>query len=51
MSSPTVAIVKYNAGNVHSVQHALQRIGISSVLTDDFELLRRADKVIFPGVP
>ena len=50
MSSPTVAIVKYNAGNVHSVQHALQRIGISSVLTDDFELLRRADKVIFPGV-
>lgn len=45
-----VAIIKYNAGNVQSVQYALQRIGVNSVVTDDFEVIRHADKVIFPGV-
>ena len=45
-----VAIIKYNAGNVQSVQYALQRIGVDSVVTDDFEVIRNADKVIFPGV-
>lgn len=45
-----VAIVKYNAGNVRSVQFALQRLGIEAVWTDDPDLLRAADKVIFPGV-
>ena len=46
----SVAIVKYNAGNVFSVKCALQRIGVEAVITDDFEALRRADKVVFPGV-
>ena len=46
----SVAIVKYNAGNVFSVQCALQRIGVEAVITDDFDALRAADKVIFPGV-
>lgn len=45
-----VAIVKYNAGNTHSVELALQRLGVDSILTDDAETLRSADKVIFPGV-
>ena len=45
-----IAIVKYNAGNIFSVQCALKRIGVESILTDDFDLLRNADKVIFPGV-
>ncbi len=45
-----VTIIKYNAGNVQSVQYALQRIGVDSVVTDDFEVIRNADKVIFPGV-
>lgn len=44
-----VAIVKYNAGNIRSVINALQRLGVEPVLTDDAELLRRADRVIFPG--
>jgi glutamine amidotransferase len=44
-----VAILKYNAGNVQSVIYALQRLGIEPVLTDNEELLRKADKVIFPG--
>ena len=45
-----VAIVKYNAGNIYSVECAMRRIGVDAVVTDDKELLRSADKVIFPGV-
>ncbi len=45
-----IAIIKYNAGNVQSVQYALQRLGVESVVTDDESMIRAADKVIFPGV-
>lgn len=45
-----IAIVKYNAGNIRSVKNALDRIGVESILTDDPEELRNAEKVIFPGV-
>ena len=45
-----VAIIKYNAGNIYSVNYALKRIGIDPVITADPELLQKADKVIFPGV-
>jgi imidazole glycerol-phosphate synthase subunit HisH len=45
-----IAIIKYNSGNVQSVQYALQRIGADAVVTDDADTIRNADKVIFPGV-
>ena len=45
-----IAIIKYNAGNVQSVQYALQRLGVESVVTDDAAVIKSADKVIFPGV-
>ena len=45
-----IAIIKYNAGNVQSVQYALQRLGAESIITDDPVLIQQADKVIFPGV-
>ena len=45
-----IAIIKYNAGNVQSVQYALQRIGVTSLVTDDAETIQKAGKVIFPGV-
>lgn len=45
-----VAIIKYNAGNVYSVDYALRRLGVEAVITDDKEVLCSADKVIFPGV-
>ena len=45
-----IAIIKYNAGNIKSVQNALNRLGYESVITDDVETLLNADKVIFPGV-
>jgi glutamine amidotransferase len=44
-----IAIVKYNAGNIYSVVNALRRMGIEPTLTDDAELLKKADKVLFPG--
>jgi len=45
-----IAIVKYNAGNIQSVLYALERIGATATVTDDLEVLRKADKIIFPGV-
>lgn len=44
-----VAIVKYNAGNICSVINALKRLGIEPILTDEPAVLRRADRVLFPG--
>lgn len=43
-------IIKYNAGNIRSVAFALERIGITPIITDDADEIRSADKVIFPGV-
>lgn len=45
-----IVIIKYNAGNIFSVEHAFKRLGIEAVVTGDKELIRNADKVIFPGV-
>ena len=44
-----VAIVKYNAGNIYSVVNAMKRLGIEPVLTDDADMLQKADRVLFPG--
>ncbi|MFB6320408.1 imidazole glycerol phosphate synthase subunit HisH [Saccharicrinis sp. FJH54] len=45
-----VVIIKYNAGNIRSVYHALSRLGIEAQITADPETIKAADKVIFPGV-
>ncbi len=45
-----IVIIKYNAGNVHSVRSALQRLGVEPILSDDPVIIKKADKVIFPGV-
>ncbi|MCX6228001.1 MAG: imidazole glycerol phosphate synthase subunit HisH [Bacteroidia bacterium] len=45
-----IVVIKYNAGNIRSVDFALQRIGISATITDDKDEIRNADRVIFPGV-
>jgi glutamine amidotransferase len=45
-----IAIIRYNAGNIKSVQNALTRLGFESIITDDPAELNDADKVIFPGV-
>jgi imidazole glycerol-phosphate synthase subunit HisH len=45
-----IVIIKYNAGNIMSVDYALQRFGIKAEVTNDLEKIQKADKVIFPGV-
>jgi glutamine amidotransferase len=45
-----IAIVQYNAGNIQSVQYALERLGVQAAVTGDAEVLRSSDKIIFPGV-
>ncbi|KAA6320559.1 Imidazole glycerol phosphate synthase subunit HisH [termite gut metagenome] len=46
----TLAIIKYNSGNICSVDYALKRLGIEAEITADKETLLSTDKVIFPGV-
>lgn len=43
-------MIDYGAGNVQSVQYALERLGHRAEVTHDPERVARADKVIFPGV-
>lgn len=45
-----IAIIKYNAGNIKSVQNAVQRLGFECEVTDSIEKIKNASKVIFPGV-
>ena len=45
-----LVIIKYNAGNIQSVENALHRLDIRATITDDPDAIRSADKVIFPGV-
>lgn len=44
-----VAVVDYNAGNIYSVVHALERLGENVQVTDDPMVINQADHVIFPG--
>jgi glutamine amidotransferase len=45
-----ITIVDYNAGNLRSVKRACDAVGIESVFTQDPDVVRRADRIIFPGV-
>ncbi|MFY8004730.1 MAG: imidazole glycerol phosphate synthase subunit HisH, partial [Chitinophagaceae bacterium] len=45
-----VVIIAYNAGNIQSVQYALNRLQVDAVVTNNHEAILAADKVIFPGV-
>lgn len=46
----SIVIIKYNAGNIFSVEHAFRRLGVDVSVTSDKESIKKADKVIFPGV-
>lgn len=45
-----IAILKYNAGNIKSVENALLKQSCECIITDDFDTIRAAEKVIVPGV-
>ena len=45
-----VAIIDYDAGNIKSVEKALQKLGAEVIITKDPNVILGADKVILPGV-
>ena len=45
-----IAIIDYGAGNVQSVLFALERLGFEGIVTNDWNTIKKADKIIFPGV-
>jgi glutamine amidotransferase len=45
-----IAIIDYEAGNLTSVARAVAHLGFSCTVTHDAELIRRAERIIFPGV-
>lgn len=46
----TVALVDYGAGNLHSVENALRKVGAEVKVTADPDVLRSADRIVLPGV-
>ncbi|AFG38506.1 imidazole glycerol phosphate synthase subunit HisH [Spirochaeta africana] len=46
----SIAVVDYEAGNLRSVETALHRINIPFTVTSDPEVIRRSERIIFPGV-
>lgn len=45
-----IGIIDYGMGNLQSVQNALSFIGVESFIASDIETLKKADKIILPGV-
>ena len=45
-----IAIIDYDAGNIKSVEKAMQLLGQDVTITRDRETILQADKVILPGV-
>ena len=45
-----IAMIDYDAGNIKSVEKALQKLGADVVITKDPQEILNADKVILPGV-
>lgn len=45
-----IAIIQYGAGNLFSVANLIRRLGYTVTCTENPDILRQADKVIFPGV-
>ncbi|HFG0565434.1 TPA: imidazole glycerol phosphate synthase subunit HisH [Flavobacterium psychrophilum] len=45
-----IVIINYGAGNIQSIQFALQRLGYEGILSKNIAEIQGADKVIFPGV-
>ena len=45
-----IAIIDYGMGNLRSVQKAFEFVGHNAVVTDDINVIRRAEKVVLPGL-
>ncbi len=49
-NSDKIVIIDYGAGNIQSIKFAIQRLGLTAVLSKDPAVIKSAEKVIFPGV-
>ncbi|MBO5373928.1 MAG: imidazole glycerol phosphate synthase subunit HisH [Clostridia bacterium] len=45
-----IAVIDYGVGNLFSLSSSLESIGANSVVTSDKEIIKRADKILLPGV-
>ena len=45
-----VVIIDYGSGNIKSLQFAFKRLGAIAILSNNLDEIKKADKVIFPGV-
>ena len=45
-----LAIIDYGVGNLFSLQCSLKKIGVDAVVTKDIEEIKKADRIILPGV-
>ena len=50
MTSKECIIIDYGIGNIYSVREALKRIGVSPIVESDPNIIRKADRLILPGV-
>jgi len=46
----TIAIIDYNMGNLRSVEKAFQKMGGRVVITNEYGVIKNADKIVLPGV-
>ena len=45
-----IAVIDYRAGNLTSVKLAFETLGIDATVTQDPAIVRKAERVVFPGV-
>ena len=45
-----IVIIDYNIGNLKSVENAIQRIGLKTVVSRDYDVIRQAKGIVLPGV-
>lgn len=45
-----IAIIDYGMGNLRSVQKGFEKIGCEAIITDDPQVVLRADRIVLPGV-
>jgi glutamine amidotransferase len=50
MKDQKIVIIDYDAGNIQSVKYAFERLGITPIVSNQEDVIRSADKLIFPGV-
>lgn len=48
--SNNIAIIDYGMGNLRSVQKALDKINVDSIITNEHNTIKNSDKIILPGV-